>query len=230
MKTIAIITARGGSKRIPRKNIKKFCGKSIILYSIEAAINSAVFDEIMVSTDDEEIADISRKAGAKVPFFRSPENSDDYAVTSDVLKEVLMRYNQMGKNFDYGCCIYPTAPFITASKLKRALSIIEEKKADTVIPVVAYSFPPQRAIVIHDGIAKMQFPENLNVRSQDLEPIYHDCGQFYAFNIDSFFKSGKLMGENVVPMIMNDLEVQDIDNLEDWKIAEIKYCMMQERK
>lgn len=141
-----------------------------------------------------------------------------------------MRYNQEGKTFDYGCCIYPTAPFITPNKLEYAMSLIKKMKIDTVIPVVAYSFPPQRAIVIHDGIAKMQFPENLNVRSQDLEPIYHDCGQFYAFNIDSFFKSGKLMGENVVPMIMNNLEVQDIDNLEDWKIAEIKYCMMQERK
>ena len=230
MKSIAIITARGGSKRIPRKNIKDFCGKPIILYSIEAALNSFVFDEVMVSTDDEEIAGISKKAGAKVPFFRSKETSDDYAVTSDVIREVLMRYNQEGKTFDYGCCIYPTAPLITPNKLEYAMSLIKKMKIDTVIPVVAYSFPPQRAIVIHDGIAKMQFPENLNVRSQDLEPIYHDCGQFYAFNIDSFFKSGKLMGENVVPMIMNNLEVQDIDNLEDWKIAEIKYCMMQERK
>ena len=226
MKRIAIITARGGSKRIPRKNIKEFCGKPIIHYSIEAALNSEIFDEVMVSTDDEEIADISKKAGAAVPFFRSKETSNDLAVTSDVLCEVLMRYSQMGKEFDYGCCIYPTAPFVTANKLKHALTMIEEKRADTVIPVVAYSFPPQRAIVIRGGKAVMQFPENLNIRSQDLEPIYHDCGQFYMFNVPLFLESGALMGKNVVPMIMNELEVQDIDNLDDWEIAEMKYCIV----
>lgn len=226
MKNIAIITARGGSKRIPRKNIKDFCGKPIIVYSIEAALNSAIFDEVMVSTDDKEIADIARKAGAKIPFLRSQETSNDYAVTSDVIREVLTQYSKLGYNFNYGCCIYPTAPFVTADKLVHAMSIIKKRNVDTVMPVVSYSFPPQRAVVIRDGMVKMQFPENLNERSQDLEPIYHDCGQFYMFNVDSFLKSGKLMGENVVPIIMNNLEVQDIDNLEDWKIAEIKYKVL----
>lgn len=226
MKKIAIITARGGSKRIPRKNIKNFCGKPIIVYSIEAALNSAIFDEVMVSTDDKEIVDIARKAGAKIPFLRSQETSNDYAVTSDVIREVLMQYSKLGYNFNYGCCIYPTAPFVTADKLVHAMSIIKKRNVDTVMPVVSYSFPPQRAVVIRDGMVKMQFPENLNERSQDLEPIYHDCGQFYMFNVDSFLKSGKLMGENVVPIIMNNLEVQDIDNLEDWKIAEIKYKVL----
>ncbi|MCI8814671.1 MAG: pseudaminic acid cytidylyltransferase [Lachnospiraceae bacterium] len=229
MKNIAIITARGGSKRIPRKNIKNFCGKPIILYSIEAALNSAVFDEVMVSTDDKEIADISKKAGANVPFFRSKETSNDYAVTSDVIQEVLIKYRQMGKDFDYGCCIYPTAPFVTSNKLNYAMSMINKMKADTVIPVVAYSFPPQRAIVIRDGMAKMQFPENLNKRSQDFEPIYHDCGQFYVFNVSSFLEAGMLMGKNVIPMVMDELEVQDIDNLEDWKIAEMKYKAINSR-
>lgn len=226
MKSIAIITARGGSKRIPRKNIRDFCGKPIIIYSIEAALESSVFDEVMVSTDDGDIADISIKAGAKVPFLRSPETSDDYAVTSDVLMEVLNTYIENGICFDHGCCIYPTAPFVTAKKLIHAMSILKEMDVDTVLPVVAYSFPPQRAIIIQDGMAKMRFPENLNVRSQDLERIYHDCGQFYAFNVASFLRSGKIMGENVIPMVMDELEVQDIDNLEDWKIAEIKYNMI----
>ena len=230
MKNIAIITARGGSKRIPKKNIKDFCGQPIILYSIKAALNSHVFDEVMVSTDDEEIADISRRAGAKVPFLRSEKTSDDYAVTSDVLREVLTRYTQMGKEFDYGCCIYPTAPFITSARLDQAMSILKRSDADTVIPIVAYSFPPQRAIVIRDGMARMQFPENLNKRSQDLEVIYHDCGQFYAFNVRSFMRAGKLMGNKVIPVIMDELEVQDIDDLNDWKIAEIKYQILKDMR
>lgn len=226
MKSIAIITARGGSKRIPRKNIRDFCGRPIIAYSIKAALESAVFDEVMVSTDDEEIADISRKEGAKVPFLRSEETSNDYAVTSDVIKEVLDTYIRNGRKFDYGCCIYPTAPFITAEKLRSAMSVIEKQGVDTVIPIAQYSFPPQRAVVIEDGTVKMQFPENLNVRSQDLPPIYHDCGQFYAFKVSSFLRSGKLMDGNVFPVVMGNLEVQDIDTLEDWEIAEMKYMLM----
>lgn len=229
MRSIAIITARGGSRRIPRKNIKNFCGKPIIRYSIESALGSCVFDEVMVSTDDEEIADISRKAGAKVPFLRSRKTSDDYAVTSDVLEEVLVSYEKLGETFKYGCCIYPTAPFVTAEKLKFAMDLLEREDADTVIPVVSYSFPPQRGIIIRDGTAVMQFPENLNKRSQDLEQIYHDCGQFYAFQVSAFLRNKKLMAGKVIPIITNSLEVQDIDNIDDWAIAEMKYKIIKSK-
>ena len=135
MSCLAIITARGGSKRIPKKNIKDFCGKPIIAYSIEAAISSKLFDEVMVSTDDEEIAEIAKLYGAKVPFFRSEKNSDDFATTADVLDEVINKYkNELNKKYDYICCIYPTAPFITANKLKEVYNLLILKKADTVIP------------------------------------------------------------------------------------------------
>lgn len=226
-KTLAIITARGGSKRIPGKNIREFCGRPIICYSIRAAIESGCFDEVMVSTDDSRIAEVALKTGAKVPFLRSKDTADDCAVTSDVLKEVLYMYKNFGRLFDFGCCIYPTAPFVSAKIINEAMSLLVKDNADTVLPVVAYSFPPQRAIVIKDGLAHMQFPEYLNKRSQDLEPIYHDSGQFYAFNVPAFLKSGKLMGERVIPVIMDDLMVQDIDNESDWKIAEMKYQLIQ---
>lgn len=225
-RSIAIITARGGSKRIPKKNIKLFCGKPIIQYSIQAALDSGLFSEVMVSTDSEEIAEISRSLGAKVPFFRSAETSNDFATTADVIKEVLRTYFRLGYEFDYGCCIYPTAPFITKQILIEAIKKLKELDANTVFPVVAYSFPPQRAIVIQNGFAEMQFPENLNIRSQDLTPVYHDAGQFYVFNISDFLKTGKLIGNRAVPIIRNELEVQDIDNETDWKIAEMKYQLM----
>lgn len=179
-KRIAIITARGGSKRIPKKNIKDFCGKPIIAYSIEAAISSKLFDEVMVSTDSEEIAEIAKKYGASVPFMRSAETSNDYATTNDVLIEVFNEYKKRGQEFDIAVCIYPTAPFVTADKLKRAIDMVEKDGADAVTPVVQFSFPPQRAFIIRDNALEYQYPENASARSQDLEPIYHDCGQFYV--------------------------------------------------
>lgn len=229
-KSIAIITARGGSKRIPKKNIKNFCGKPIIQYSIEAALQSGVFSEVMVSTDSEEIAVIAKASGAAVPFLRAEKTSNDYATTSDVLNEVLTAYHDIGQEFDYGCCIYPTAPFITKELLLEAMNKLKESSVNTVAPVVGYSFPPQRAMVIREGLAQMQYPENINVRSQDLETIYHDAGQFYAFKIQNFLKTGKLLDEKIYPIIRTDLEVQDIDNEEDWIIAEIKYHFLCERK
>ena len=150
MSAIAIITARGGSKRIPGKNKKDFLGKPIICYSIEAAISSGFFDEIMVSTDDEEIAKIAKEAGASVPFMRSAATSNDFAGTSDVLLEVLDEYEKRGREFDYMVCIYPTAPFVTAEKLKNAMKILTEEKASGVMPVVAFSFPPQRGMKMSD--------------------------------------------------------------------------------
>lgn len=223
-KRIAIITARGGSKRIPKKNIKDFCGKPIIAYSIEAAISSKLFDEVMVSTDSEEIAEIAKKYGASVPFMRSAETSNDYATTNDVLMEVFNEYEKRGQEFDIAVCIYPTAPFVTADKLKRAIDMVEKDGADAVTPVVQFSFPPQRAFIIRDNALEYQYPENASARSQDLEAVYHDCGQFYVmrpYNILHDVESTMTM-----PLIMKESEVQDIDTIEDWKIAEIKYKLM----
>ena len=229
MPKIAIITARGGSKRIPRKNIKEFCGKPILAYSITAALESGVFNEVMVSTDDEEIKEIALRYGASVPFLRSEKTSNDFATTSDVLLEVLDNYAKLGKNFDIGCCIYPTAPFVTGEKLKKAMELMEDNDADTIIPVVPFSYPPQRSLVIRDERLVFQEPKYLNSRSQDLEKEYHDCGQFYIFNIEAYKKTGNLMMGNIKPFIVDEMEVQDIDNLTDWKIAELKYKVMLEK-
>lgn len=225
-KRIAIITARGGSKRIPKKNIKDFCGKPIIAYSIEAAISSELFDEVMVSTDSEEIVEIAKKYGASVPFMRSAETSNDYATTNDVLIEVFNEYKKRGQEFDIAVCIYPTAPFVTADKLKRAIDMVEKDGADAVTPVVQFSFPPQRAFIIRDNALEYQYPENAKVRSQDLEPLYHDCGQFYVMRPDIILNH-RPAGKRI-PYVISELEVQDIDNEDDWKLAEIKYRIMKQ--
>lgn len=229
MKTIAVITARGGSKRIPRKNIKDFCGKPIMAYSIEAALESGVFDTVMVSTDDEEIAGIARQYGAEVPFFRSEKTSNDYATTSDVLMEVLEEYGKRGMKYEMVCCIYPTAPFVTAEKLKNAMEMLIESNADTLIPVVPYSYPTQRAMVVKEGKLVFEAKQYLDARSQDLEPHYHDVGQFYLFRNDIFMKNKKVMTGNILPLIVSELEIQDIDNMTDWEIAELKYQLIQQR-
>ena len=223
---IAIITARGGSKRIPRKNIKLFCGKPVIQYSIEAAIESEVFDKVMVSTDDFEIAEISKKYGAEVPFMRSNKTADDYATTADVLFEVLSEYEKRGYTVEQFCCIYPTAPFITAEKLRKGMDLLRQNQVDSVVPVVKYSFPPQRSFVVKEGILRMTSPEFVNTRSQDLEAVYHDCGQFYCVNTESFKKQKKVYMEKSLPFIFPETEVQDIDDETDWKIAEMKYELM----
>ena len=223
--SIAIITARGGSKRIPRKNIKEFCGKPIIEYSIEAALQSGLFEEVMVSTDDAEIAKIAQAAGAQVPFMRSSANAGDYAGTDDVLMEVLLAYRELGREFDTFCCIYPTAPFVTAQKLQKAMGLLEQ--ADSVMPVVAFSFPPQRCMILNEaGELRMKWPEHARTRSQALEPYYHDCGQFYCCRTAPFMEYKTTDLPHMVPMIMSELEVQDIDNQDDWEIAELKYRKM----
>ena len=221
LKSVAIITARGGSKRIPRKNIKEFCGRPILTYSIEAALKSGAFDEIMVSTDDSEIAGIAAESGATVPFLRSDATSNDYASTDDVIAEVLDMYEAAGKTFDSFCCIYPTAPFITPQRLSSAMELLKEH--ESVMPVVAYSYPPQRSVVIRDGLIVRRFPEYLNSRSQDLEKFYHDCGQFYACRTDAFRRGRTTDVDDLVPLVLDDSEVQDIDTPEDWAIAEEKY-------
>lgn len=226
MSIVAIITARGGSKRIPRKNIKEFCGKPIICYSIDAALKSGLFDEVMVSTDDAEIAETAVKNGAQVPFMRSEFTAGDFATTSDVLLEVIHNYEELGKQFDHICCIYPTAPFVTADKLKEAYEIFCSSDADSLLPVVQFSFPPQRGVTIKNNLLTMTSPQYLNSRSQDLEPIYHDCGQFSFVKTKAFCQSGKIIMDKTAAMIIPESEVQDIDNEEDWKLAEIKYKIM----
>jgi N-acylneuraminate cytidylyltransferase len=228
-KKIAIITARGGSKRIPKKNIKYFLEKPIIQYSIEAAINSNCFDEVMVSTDDDEIARIAASFGAKIPFKRSVETSNDHSTTADVLIEVLNEYKKIDQEFKYCCCIYPTAPFITKEKLNDAYNQLIKSGAETLVPVVRFGFPILRSFKINDGLLKLNWPEFMNSRSQDLPLAFHDCGQFYFFEVESFLKHKKLFTEFTVPFEMPESEVQDIDSEEDWRIAEIKYTFLMEK-
>lgn len=226
MKKIAIIPARGGSKRIPKKNIRDFLGKPIIAYSIETAIKSDIFDEVMVSTDSEEIAEIAKKYGANVPFLRSEKSADDLSPLIDVVKEVLDNYKDEGKEFDYACMILSTAPFVNVEKLKEANEILEEKDVDSVFTVTEYSFPIQRSLKIENGYLKMRWPENMNVRSQDLEKTYHDAGQFYFFDVEEFYNQNKVYMEKSYPIILDNIEVQDIDTETDWKLAELKYRLI----
>jgi N-acylneuraminate cytidylyltransferase len=231
MSSIAIITARGGSKRIPRKNVKPFCGKPIILYSIEAALQSGVFDEVMVSTDDEEIADIAVKSGASVPFMRSEATASDHATTAQVIEEVLVRYSEKGQHFDTFCCIYPTAPFISAALLLKAMNKLADSGSHTLVPVVKYGYPVWRSVKMDDNQEiHFNWPENLNVRSQDLPPVYHDAGQFYAGKTELFLQEKKLFTEHTLGLEIPESETQDIDTEEDWLLAEIKYRFIQERK
>ena len=220
---IAIIPARGGSKRIPRKNIKDFLGKPIISYSIKAALDSNLFDEVMVSTDDYEIAKIAKQFGAKVPFMRSTKNSNDFASTYDVIEEVINEYKNQGLKFDKICCIYSCAPFISPEILTKALEKLEDKKFDSVFPVLKYSFPIQRALKRDGDKITMIVEDNLNIRSQDLEESYHDAGQFYWCKTKQLLKSKKLLTSNTGCVVISELEVQDIDTKTDWKLAELKY-------
>ena len=221
---IAIIPARGGSKRIHRKNIKSFHGKPIIAYAIETAILSNLFDEVIVSTDDEEIAEIAIKYGAKVPFYRSQNNSNDFATTSDVLLEVIDHYSG---NLESICCIYPTSPLINFEDLIKANALYKTGKFDTVIASVVYSFPIQRAfrLTIEKEI-ELLHPELIETRSQDLELTYHDAGSFYFFNVPEFQKNKTLWKGKVGSYQLPELKVQDIDTLEDWLQAEIKYSQL----
>lgn len=224
---LAVITARGGSKRIPKKNIKDFCGKPIIAYSIEAALKSGLFSEVMVSTDSEEIAEIAKRYGAEIPFMRSAATSDDYATTADVLMEVLKQYQNLGRKFDSFCCIYPTAPFVTEDKLVKAVEMLEKEKTIGVMPVVQFSFPPQRGLVIgNEKLLEYKYPEYMMSRSQDLDKIYHDAGQFYVYDTDKFIEKKGVVSKGIMPLIVSELEVQDIDNQVDWQLAELKYRLM----
>ncbi len=231
MKNLAIIPARGGSKRIPGKNIKHFLGKPIIAYSIEAALSCGLFDEVMVSTDSDEIAEVAKKYGAKVPFFRSNKNADDFATTVDVLFEVLEKYEEQGMSFKTGCCVYPTAPFINGDTLTKAYQHFTENNFDSVFPVLRFEAPIQRALKLgKDNRVSMFYPEHQKSRSQDLEPAFHDAGQFYWFRIDQLYVNKKLWAPNSGMIEISSMEGQDIDNLKDWKLAEIKYNLLKDNK
>jgi N-acylneuraminate cytidylyltransferase len=224
MKNIAIIPARGGSKRISKKNIKNFLGQPVISYAINAAINSKAFDKVMVSTDNEEIADIAIRYNAEIPFYRSKQNSSDFASTDDALKEVIDYYNNQGENYDNACCIYPVNPFITEDKIIEGLKTLNSNNFDCVFSAVKYSYPIQRAFRINkDKKMRMINPDNYLIRSQDLDETFHDAGQFYWFKTKSFMKENKMWTDNTSIIELSENEVQDIDNISDWKVAEVKF-------
>lgn len=220
-KILAIIPARGGSKRVPKKNIKLFFGQEIIKYPIKAAIGSNVFDKIIVSTDCEEIKNVAVSAGAEVPFLRSERNSDDFATTFDVIEEVL---SSVEDSYDYVCCIYPTSVFITEDIIMDAFEKLQENsKANSIASVIQYSHPIQRSLKISSDYLVSNHPEMYNCRSQDLDANFHDAGQFYICSTAAVLKEKKLITECCIPYILQDSHAQDVDTIEDWRIAELKY-------
>lgn len=230
MPNLCIIPARGGSKRIPKKNIKLFLGKPIIAYSIEAAINSGLFEEVMVSTDDSEIAEIAKKYGASVPFLRTEKTSNDFATTFDVIEEVLLQYQAVNENFNFACCLYACAPFVTKNKLSESFEILTKNNFDSIFPIMPFGFPIQRALRVESNKVDFFYPEFSFSRSQDLQKSYHDAGQFYWMNIDQCLKEKKIVTNNSGSIIISEMEGQDIDNEIDWKLAELKYELLQSTK
>ena len=226
MSNVAIITARGGSKRIPRKNIRPFLGKPIIAYVIEAALQSGLFQEVMVSTDDAEIADVARHYGATVPFMRSPENANDHAATVDVLLEVMDAYAERRQTFGHICCLYPTSPFVTTDILLKTYQVLLAKGVAIVYPLQRFHFPIQRAFYLDDGVIRWADPDSFLKRSQDLEVAYHDAGQFYWFDAAQLMAHRKLPGLSAGGVEISELQAHDIDSEEDWKIAEFKWKLM----
>ncbi|MCF3107523.1 pseudaminic acid cytidylyltransferase [Niabella sp. CC-SYL272] len=226
MRKLCIIPARGGSKRIPRKNIKPFFEKPIIAYAIELAVESALFDEVMVSTDDIEIAEISKKYGAAIPFLRSSQNANDFATTLSVIQEVVDQYQKSGITFHYVCCIYPCTPLIKKSRLKEGFQLMTTGKFDTVFPTIAFGHPIQRALKVEDNHVTYFQESFANSRTQDLEPSYYDAGQFYWLNIQMLKSMSTMITGNSGAIKVSELEAQDIDNETDWKLAELKYKLL----
>ncbi|MDX9893233.1 MAG: pseudaminic acid cytidylyltransferase [Patescibacteria group bacterium] len=226
MKSIAIIPARGGSKRIPNKNIKDFLGYPIIKYVIETAIDSKCFDEVIVSTDSKKIASLAEKFGASVPFLRSPKSSNDHATTADVISEVIENYRKRNNNFDFFCCLYPTSIFVTSQLLNSAFDQLKGDGLDGVISVMKYRHPIERAFKIDDGNLSMLYPENVFGRTQDFVPKYHDAGQFYFMKTDAFLREKKIFTSNIRGFVLPFRYVQDIDTEEDWYLAELKYNIL----
>lgn len=221
---VAIIPARGGSKRIPRKNIRDFAGQPIIAYSIRAALESEVFDKVVVSTDDEEIAAVARATGAEVPFLRPATLADDYTGTNAVVKHALSWFTGHGETFDQACCIYATAPFVQARYLREGLAKLESSGKSYAFSVTSFPFPVQRGIRINsEGAIEAMYPEHVATRSQDLEEAYHDAGQFYWGRAESFLQDVAIFSPASVPVILPRYLVQDIDTLEDWHRAELMF-------
>lgn len=225
MKNLCIIPARGGSKRIPRKNVKPFLGKPMLAYSIEAAKQSGLFDEIMVSTDDAEIAEVAKQYGAKVPFLRSSETASDFATTNDVIREVLQKYNEIGQEFDNFCCFYATAPLVQSKDVVAAYERLLNSSFTLVYPVVQFSYPIWRCLDLkEDGTMTRHWPEFEMSRSQDLPKEYHDTGTFYWHKTKEWLSGNILVGGIEV----DETSIQDIDTETDWKLAEMKYRILHE--
>lgn len=228
MSTIAIITARGGSKRIPRKNIRDFLGKPMIAYPLQAALESGVFDRVIVSTEDEEIAETARRYGAETPFVRPMELADDITGTMPIIRHALAWLLEHGEQVQHACCIYPTAPFLTAELLAQGLELLRQHEKDFAFSVARFSYPIQRALKrTESGGVEPFTPEFIPYRSQDLEPAYHDAGQFYWGTAEAFLEGRPLFSDNAVPVVLPDHLVQDIDNEEDWGRAEYLYRAQQ---
>jgi N-acylneuraminate cytidylyltransferase len=225
-----VIPARGGSKRIPQKNIRPFLGTPILVYSVRSAIDSGLFDEIVVSTDDPRIAGIAEEAGAAVPFYRSAVNSGDNAPSGAAVLEVLTRYAGMNKTFDTVACLYPTAPFMTSEKIREAVALFESTGCISLCTMTRFSFPPERGFLFEGGRARPWFPEKILMRSQDLREIYHDAGQLYLVRYPEFMRTGSLYSDNTLPYVVSALEAQDIDEETDWRLAELKYRLLNEKE
>lgn len=224
---LAVIPARGGSKRIPRKNIKSFCGKPIIAWSIEAALASGCFDVVMVSTDDEEIAAVARQWGAEVPFTRPQSLSDDLTGTLPVVHHAVEWYADRGQRPGTACCVYATAPFVTAEDLRRGREVLAETGADYAFSVTSFPFPIQRAVrITARGRVEMYQPEHAGTRSQDLEEAFHDAGQFYWGNAAAWCAEKPLFSAASAPVVLPRHRVQDIDTQEDWFRAEWMFKAM----
>ena len=228
---LCVIPARGGSKRISRKNIKRFYGKPIIAYSIEAAINSNCFSHVIVSTDNSEIAEVAKKYGAQVPFIRPDELSDDYAGTIPVIRHAIQWMEDNNNNFDNVCCLYATAPFIRSHTLSNAFNKLLSSKSHYCFSVTSFAFPIQRAISVkNDNQVSMIYPENFAKRSQELEDTYHDAGQFYWGKVEAFKSEIPIFSEASYPYILPRYLVQDIDTMEDWIMAEVMFKALSELK
>jgi N-acylneuraminate cytidylyltransferase len=227
---LAVIPARGGSKRIPRKNIKPFCGKPMIAWSIEAALQSACFDQVIVSTDDDEIAEVARQYGALVPFMRSAELSDDHTGTIPVIRHAIEWFQTQGQIPVQVCCLYATAPFVYVDDLRRGLVALTDTGSDYAFSVTSYAFPIQRAIrITNAGRIEMFNPEHFNTRSQDLEEAWHDAGQFYWGRAEAWLTGKPIFSNDAVPVKLPRHRVQDIDTPEDWVRAEWMFKALQEK-
>lgn len=219
---IAVIPARGGSKRIPRKNIRNFLGKPVIAYSIAAAKSSGIFKKVVVSTDNDEIASVAKMYGAEVPFVRSSRLSDDYATTADVMKDAVQRMLVLSPQSEYFCCIYATAPFVTAEMIQRGYSFVTSGDWDYAFSATSFGFPIQRAFgILPSGGVLMFQPEHNLTRSQDLPQAYHDAGQFYWGSKSAWLTQKPIFSSSSMPVVLPRKEVQDIDTEEDWELAEI---------